>query len=259
MTHHHREGELHPDELSGEDLSRGPTPQTRHPAGHVEGRDHSERDGLRGETAGVDDLEDTTQGPTPEIRRVMRGTDERSAASGQPDRDPETRADVVGNQDPGPLATDPVRTGTGAGAAAAASGGAVGHDVSGPETDSAMTRSEEELRVGTTREEAGSARLVKTVETETVTETVPVERERAVVQREPITDANVGRALDGPAISEEEHEVVLTAEQAVADKQAVPKERVRLDTETVVEERQVSETLAKERIEVEGDIERRTE
>ena len=27
------------DDLSGEDLSRGPTPETRHPAGHVTGRD----------------------------------------------------------------------------------------------------------------------------------------------------------------------------------------------------------------------------
>jgi uncharacterized protein (TIGR02271 family) len=133
--------------------------------------------------------------------------------------------------------------------------GAVGHDTSGPTTDSAMTRSEEELRIGTTRQEAGRARLRKYVETEQVTETVPVERERAVVEREPITDANIGRAMDGPAISEEEHEVVLTEEQVVAEKQAVPKERVRLDTETVTEQQEVSETLRKERIDVDGDVE----
>jgi uncharacterized protein (TIGR02271 family) len=133
--------------------------------------------------------------------------------------------------------------------------GAVGHDTSGPTTDEAMTRSEEELRIATTRREAGRARLRKWVETETVTETVPVERERAVVEREPITDANMGQAMDGPAISSEEHEVVLTEEQVVAEKRAVPKERIRLDKEVVTEEQQVSEELRKERIEVEGDVE----
>ena len=47
--------------------------------------------------------------------------------------------------------------------------GVVGNDVSGPETDHAMTRSEEELRVGTARREAGRARLRKYVVTENVT------------------------------------------------------------------------------------------
>jgi stress response protein YsnF len=42
----------------------------------------------------------------------------------------------------------------------------------------------------------------------------------------------------------------------VVDKRAVPKERVRLDTDTVTEERQVSEELRKEQIQVEGDQER---
>jgi stress response protein YsnF len=39
----------------------------------------------------------------------------------------------------------------------------------------------------------------------------------------------------------------------VVEKRAVPKERVRLDTETVTEDRQVSEDVRKEQIEVEGD------
>jgi hypothetical protein len=87
------------EDLSGEDLSRGPTPETRHPAGHVEGRDVAEADADRGETAGMDDLEDTTQGPTPETRRTMRATDDDAAAAGQPGADRDTRADVGGNQD----------------------------------------------------------------------------------------------------------------------------------------------------------------
>jgi len=128
--------------------------------------------------------------------------------------------------------------------------GTVGHDVSGPTTDQAMTRSEEELRVGTTQREAGRARLRKYVVEDEVTQTVPVRREEVRVEREPITDANVGDATDGPAISEEEHEVVLHEEQAVVDKQAVPKERVRLDKEQFTEEQQVSDTVRKEEIDV---------
>jgi uncharacterized protein (TIGR02271 family) len=131
-------------------------------------------------------------------------------------------------------------------------GRAVGHDTSGPTTDEAMTRSEERLNVGTRREEAGRARLRKYVVTENVTETVPVSREEVRVEREPITDANVGRAMDGPAISEEEHEVTLHAERPVVEKEAVPVERVRLDKETVTEQERVSADVRKEEIEVDG-------
>src|SRR4051794_5530145 len=136
--------------------------------------------------------------------------------------------------------------------------GAVGRDTSGPTTDNAMTRSEEELAVGKTQRETGRARLRKYVVTDEVQTTVPVQREEVRVEREPITDANVDNATDGPAISEEEHEVTLHAEEPVVDKRAVPKERVRLDKDTVQEERQVSDTVAKEQIDIDGaDDERR--
>ena len=133
---------------------------------------------------------------------------------------------------------------------------AVGRDTSGPTTDDAMTRSEEELEVGTAQRERGRARLRKYVTTETQQLTVPVEREEVRVEREPITDANLDAATSGPAISEEEHEVTLREEEVVVDKRAVPKERVRLDTETVPDERQVSEEVRKEQIQVEGDRDR---
>ena len=126
----------------------------------------------------------------------------------------------------------------------------VGHDVSGPTTDDAMTRSEEELRVGKTEREAGRVRLRKYVVEDEVTQTVPVKREEVRIEREPITDANVGNATDGPAISEEEHEVVLREEEPVVEKRAVPKERVRLDKDVQTEDRQVSDTVRKEEIEV---------
>ena len=131
--------------------------------------------------------------------------------------------------------------------------GAVGRDTSGPTTDQAMTRSEEELRVGTRAREAGRVRLRKYVTTEQVTQTVPVQREEVRLEREPITDANVDAATSGPDISEEEHEVTLHEETPVVEKRVVPRERVRLDTDTVTDQRQVGEEVRKEQIEVEGD------
>jgi uncharacterized protein (TIGR02271 family) len=124
----------------------------------------------------------------------------------------------------------------------------VGHDTSGPTTDDAMTRSEEELRVGTRSQESGRVRLRKHIVTEQVTKTVPVQREEVRVEREPITDANRDQALDGPEISEEEHEVVLHEEQPVVEKRVVPKERVSLGKETVTDEREISEEVRKEQI-----------
>jgi uncharacterized protein (TIGR02271 family) len=115
-----------------------------------------------------------------------------------------------------------------------------------------MTRSEERLNVGTERQATGRARLRKYVTTENVTQTVPVRREEVRVEREPITDGNAGAAMGGPDLSEEEHEVILHEERPVVDKETVPVERVRLDTETVTDEVTVDEEVRKERIETDG-------
>jgi uncharacterized protein (TIGR02271 family) len=129
----------------------------------------------------------------------------------------------------------------------------VGRDTSGPTTDDAMTLSEERLRVGTQTREAGRARLRKYVVTENVTQTVPVSREEVRIEREPITGANRDQATSGPAISEEEHEVVLREERPVVEKETVPVERVRLDTETVTDQVTVNEEVRKEQIETDID------
>ena len=129
----------------------------------------------------------------------------------------------------------------------------VGRDTSGPTTDDAMTRSEEELRVGTTQRERGRVRLRKYVTTQHVQQTVPVRREKARVEREPITDANIDAATSGPAISEEEHEVVLREEEPVVEKRVVPRERIRLDKDTVTGEERVAEEVRQEQIEVQDE------
>src|SRR5947208_1570344 len=96
--------------------------------------------------------------------------------------------------------------------------GGPGHDTSGPNTDNAMTRSEEQLHVGTENVETGRARLRKYVVTENVTTTVPVSHEEVRVEREPITGANRDAAMSGEPISEDAQEVTLRAERPVGAK-----------------------------------------
>jgi uncharacterized protein (TIGR02271 family) len=129
----------------------------------------------------------------------------------------------------------------------------VGHDTSGRSTDDAMTRSEERLHVGTERVQTGRARLRKHVVTENRTVTVPVTHEEVRLEREPITEGNRGAALDGPDLSEEEHEIVLTEERPVVQKETVPVERVRLEKEAVAGEQQVTEDVRHEEIVTDDD------
>jgi uncharacterized protein (TIGR02271 family) len=135
-------------------------------------------------------------------------------------------------------------------------GRTVGHDTSGPTTDQAMTRSEERLKVGSETREVGRARLRKHVVSENQQVTVPVSREEVTLEREPITESNRGQAYDGPAISEEEHEVTLHAERPVVETEAVAVERVRLGKETVTEQETVGGQVRKEEIELDEGTDR---
>jgi uncharacterized protein (TIGR02271 family) len=128
-----------------------------------------------------------------------------------------------------------------------------GYDTSGPETDDAMTRSEERVNVGTRQTETGRARLRKYIVTENVTTTVPVSHEEVRIEREPITEGNVGAALSGGDLTEEEHEVTLHAERPVVEKETVPVERVRLDKDVVTESETVSSDVRKEEIDFDVD------
>jgi uncharacterized protein (TIGR02271 family) len=83
-----------------------------------------------------------------------------------------------------------------------------------------------------------------------------VSREEVTLEREPITESNRGEAYDGPAISEEEHEVTLHAERPVVETEAVAVERVRLGKETVTEQETVGGQVRKEEIELDEGTDR---
>ena len=112
-----------------------------------------------------------------------------------------------------------------------------------------LTRSEEQLHVGTETVEAGRARLRKYVVTENQTVTVPVSHEEVRMVREPVAP---GDDVDA-TIGEADSDVVLTEERVVVEKETVPVEKVRLDTETVTEQQQVSESVRKEEIELDDE------
>jgi uncharacterized protein (TIGR02271 family) len=133
---------------------------------------------------------------------------------------------------------------------AAAGADARGYDREATGRDDAMTRSEEELQVGTQARERGRVRLRKYVTTEQEQVTVPVRREKVQLEHEPPADANVDAAPSGPKVTDSGHEVVLHEEQPVVEKRMVPKERVRLDKDTVTDQEQVAEEVRKEQIDI---------
>lgn len=118
-----------------------------------------------------------------------------------------------------------------------------------------LTASEERLNVGTEEHEAGRVRLRKYTTTEQQTVTVPVEKEVLTVEREAVTgdSARPGTLRDHGDVEEE---IVLREERPVVSKEVHDVERVNVGKETVTEQRQVTEEVAKEHIEIEGDTDR---
>lgn len=121
------------------------------------------------------------------------------------------------------------------------------HDKDG---DATITRSEEELKVGTKMQAVGKARLRKYVVTENVTTIVPVEREVVRLEREPIGPGDKTADAD---LGDDDVEITLSEEVPVVTKKRVAKEKVRLAKDTVTEEVQVSEEVKKEQIDTDID------
>ncbi len=118
-----------------------------------------------------------------------------------------------------------------------------------PEEDEAgvMTASAERLHIETERVPRSRVRLRKVVVTEQRTVTVPLRREEYRIVREPIVDA---APVAGAVLGGEEQEVVLYEERVVVTTEVVPVERIRLVKEEVVDTRQVSGEVRRERIEL---------
>jgi uncharacterized protein (TIGR02271 family) len=110
-----------------------------------------------------------------------------------------------------------------------------------------MIASEERLHVETERVPRTRVRLQKVVVTEQRTVTVPVRREEYRLIREPITGA---APVAGGTIGPDEQEVVLYEERVVVTTEVVPVERIRLVKEEVVDSREITGAVRRERIDL---------
>jgi uncharacterized protein (TIGR02271 family) len=128
------------------------------------------------------------------------------------------------------------------------SGAASGDLAETMKEQAAVTRSEEQLRVGKQEEERDRLRLHKWVETEQVDVPVDVRREKARVTREP-----VDQAVTDQEIGEEELDVTLREERPVVEKETVAKEKIGIEKDVEVDQETVSGELRKERVEVDDE------
>jgi uncharacterized protein (TIGR02271 family) len=108
-----------------------------------------------------------------------------------------------------------------------------------------FVRHEEELAVGKEQVSTGSVRLRKWVETEPVALDVELQRETAHVVREQISEP-----ASDDAFQEQEVDVTLHAERPVVSKETVAKERVGLEKDVETTTETVQDELRKERVDV---------
>ncbi len=110
---------------------------------------------------------------------------------------------------------------------------------------------EEELVAGKRQEQVGDVRLHKDVVTEQETVPVTLRREEVTVERVPMS----GQASQGDlknAFQNEDIDVPVMGEEAIIGKQVHETEEVRLHKQGVTEQQQVSDTVRKERVTVDG-------
>jgi uncharacterized protein (TIGR02271 family) len=135
--------------------------------------------------------------------------------------------------------------------------GSVADEGGGPEEDLRVQRSEEEVRAGVRRREAGRVSASKSVRTEREVVRVPKRREEVEIERVPVE----GEAREASGATEKdigEDEVVLQVfeEEVVVTKRVVLKEEIRLRKRVVEEEEVVEVDLRKEEIDIDDRTER---
>jgi uncharacterized protein (TIGR02271 family) len=112
----------------------------------------------------------------------------------------------------------------------------------------AVTRHEQELKVGKRPTDTGRLRLHKWVEDEPVEADVELRQETATVRREP-----VNRPASSAQIGEQEIEVPLRGEEPVVEKETVAKERVTAEKDVDTRRQKVTDTVKKERVDTDED------
>jgi uncharacterized protein (TIGR02271 family) len=162
--------------------------------------------------------------------------------------------------------------GKAAGAAGAAAGAAAGNfydddhyddsrafggrrGTAGATGDQRLTLHEEQLSVGKQQVQQGEVELHKRVETEHVTEQVPLAREEVTIERRPLSADAAANAQIG---ENQEIRVPVMREEAVVEKRAVAKEQVIVRKRAVTENQTVEADLRREELTVDRDVSRGT-
>ena len=122
----------------------------------------------------------------------------------------------------------------------------------GDEEELRVTRSEEELKVGTREREAGVVRVRKRVRTDRERIVVPKKRTEVTVERVPVVEGEAA----GSEIGEDEIVVPITEEEVIVEKRPVVKEELRIRKEVVEDTEVVEEDVRREEIEVDDQTER---
>ena len=113
-----------------------------------------------------------------------------------------------------------------------------------------LVRHEEALEVGKRTAEPGKVRARKSLATERVEQTVPVERELVELERLPAEEHDSGRVEE---LADGSVSVPVFGEEIEIRKRVVVKERVRLAKRTVTDEETVAADVAREQIEIDAD------
>ncbi|HEV8045149.1 MAG TPA: PRC and DUF2382 domain-containing protein, partial [Rubrobacter sp.] len=196
---------------------------------------------------------------TPELEREVHGHYGLEQAAGAEDRgaygdyNSYTEQTSTTTGTPGP---DTASQGTGMGGAEAGAfrehdreSGNLREPGTDPEEEIRVQRSEEELRVDTTKREAGALRVRKRVRTERETIEVPIRREEVHVERVPVS----GETPTEIEIGEDEVVVPVIKEEIVVSKRPVVKEEVRIRKDVVEDTEVVEADVRREEIDVEDD------
>ncbi|RIX30782.1 DUF2382 domain-containing protein [Amnibacterium setariae] len=201
--------------------------------------------GVRGNLFGTEEVLVPLDGAVLEDD-VVAVTVPRSRFAAAPRRRPDARLADGERAEVRAFWSEPVAEAEAAATPAEAAAGGSGPDAPAEEAG-VMTASEERLRVETERVPRTRVRLQKVVVTEQRTLTVPVRREEYRLIREPIEGA---APVEGAVIGPEEQEVVLYEERVVVTTEVVPVERIRLVKEEVVDRREVTGEVRRERIDL---------
>ena len=113
-----------------------------------------------------------------------------------------------------------------------------------------VTRSEEQMVVGTRVEATSRVIVHKYIVNEEVTQTFTLRREEIRVEHQSLDGAALPPGTTGSAFTDEVEEIVLYAEEPVISTRVVPREVVRLTKHTITDNTTVSADLDREQIDL---------